>query len=149
MPGETVRRIVGLCAQDAHLFDTTVAENVRLARPGATDDDVLAALVRAGLGRWLAERPEGLATRVGEHGTAVSGGEHRRIVLARALLADFPILILDEPDAHLDEPTADALLRDVLEAADGRSILLITHRAAFPGDHPILRHVDEVITLLG
>lgn len=149
LSGDAVRRIIGLCAQDAHLFDTTVAENVRLARPGATDEEVRAALVRAGLGRWLAERPAGLATRVGEHGMAVSGGEHRRITLARALLADFPVLILDEPDAHLDEATADALLRDLLDAAGGRSVLIITHRAAFPGDHPILRHVDEVITLPG
>lgn len=143
LPGDAVRKLIGICAQDAHLFDTTVAANLRLAKPEANDREVRTALERAGLGG----RRVGPATRVGVHGTAVSGGEHRRIALARALLADFPILILDEPDAHLDEATAQALLPDLLDSAGDRSILLITHRAAFPGDHPILRHVDEVITL--
>jgi len=141
LDGDEVRRVVGVCGQDAHLFDTTVGENVRLAKPECSDAEAAAALRRAGLPGL------GLRTPVGEHGRAVSGGEHRRIALARALLADFPVLILDEPDAHLDEATADALMADVLRAAAGRSVLLITHRAAFPGDHPVLRLVDEVVVL--
>ncbi|MCW2915323.1 MAG: transporter, CydDC cysteine exporter (CydDC-E) family, permease/ATP-binding protein CydC [Actinomycetia bacterium] len=147
MAGDDVRKVIGLCAQDPYLFDTTVAENVRLARPGSTDGEVAAVLCRAGLGGWLTALPDGLNTRVGEHGAAVSGGERQRIALARALLADFPILILDEPDAHLDAATADEVLAGLLDAAGDRTVLLITHRAAFPGAHPILRHVDEVLTL--
>ncbi|MDX6738879.1 thiol reductant ABC exporter subunit CydC [Actinocorallia sp. A-T 12471] len=140
LAGDDVRRVIGLCAQDAHVFDTTVAENVRLARPGSSDAEVAAVLRRAGL-----DLP--LDRRVGEHGAAVSGGERQRIALARALLADFPVLILDEPDAHLDEDTADRVLADLLAAAGDRTVLLITHRPGVPGADPVLRHVDEVITL--
>lgn len=140
LAADQVRTVIGLCAQDAHLFDTTVAENVRLARPAATDADVADVLRRAGFDL----DPE---TRVGEHGTAVSGGERQRIALARALLADVPILVLDEPDAHLDDATADAVLTDLLTAAGDRTVLLITHRAAYPGAAPVLRDVDETQTL--
>lgn len=143
LAGDDVRKVIGLCAQDCHLFGSTIAENVRLARPDATDAEIAGVLARAG----LTGRAACLDTRVGEHGAAVSGGERRRIALARALLADVPVLILDEPDAHLDDATADAVLSDLLTAAGDRSVLLITHRAEFPGAHPILRHVDQVITL--
>ncbi|MDL4771992.1 MULTISPECIES: thiol reductant ABC exporter subunit CydC [Thermomonosporaceae] len=147
LAGGDVRRVIGLCGQDAHLFDTTVAENVRLARPAASDADVAAALRRAGLGGWLDALPDGLATRVGEHGTAVSGGERQRLALARALLAGVPILILDEPDAHLDEATAGTVLIGLLAAARDRTVVLISHRDAVPGADPVLRHVDELHTL--
>ncbi|MBO2450292.1 thiol reductant ABC exporter subunit CydC [Actinomadura barringtoniae] len=146
LAADEVRSVIALCGQDAYLFDTSVLENVRLARPGAPDGDVAAALRRAGLGRWLAELPDGLETRVGEHGARVSGGERQRIALARALLADAPILILDEPDAHLDDATATAVLTDLFAAAHGRTVVLISHRAAIPGADPVLRHVDEVVT---
>lgn len=142
LPADRVRELVGLCAQDAHVFDTTVAENIRLARPGASDEEITEVMLRAG----LSDLPP--ARRVGEHGASVSGGERQRIALARALLADFPILILDEPDAHLDPATADRVLRDLLEAAGDRTILLITHRPGIPGADPVLGLVDEVLTLV-
>ncbi|WP_157963785.1 thiol reductant ABC exporter subunit CydC [Actinocorallia populi] len=142
LPADRVRGLVGLCAQDAHVFDTTVAENVRLARPGSSDAEVAAVLRRAG----LADLP--LDRRVGEHGASVSGGERQRIALARALLADFPILILDEPDAHLDAGTADRVLADLLVAAGDRTVLLITHRPGVPGADPVLGLMDEVLTLV-
>jgi ABC-type bacteriocin/lantibiotic exporter with double-glycine peptidase domain len=85
--------------------------------------------------------PDGLDTLVGEEGTALSGGQRQRLVVARALLADAPVLLLDEPTAHLDGPTAEALVNDVLSAADGRSVLLITHRPEG------LELVDRVVTL--
>ncbi|WP_344449486.1 thiol reductant ABC exporter subunit CydC [Actinocorallia aurantiaca] len=141
LPAARVRELVGLCAQDAHVFDTTVTENIRLARPGASDDEVAEAMRRSGLTDLPPTR------RVGEHGASVSGGERQRIALARALLADFPILILDEPDAHLDPATADRVLRDLLEAAGDRTVLLITHRPGIPGADPVLGLVDEVLTL--
>lgn len=128
---------VSLCGQDAYVFDSTVGENVRLARPDATDAEIRDALTRAGLGDRFAGRG-GLDTRVGEHGDRLSGGERQRLALARALLADPAVLVLDEPVEHLDEPTADAVMRDVLDATRGRTVLLLTHRRAD------LAHVDEV-----
>jgi thiol reductant ABC exporter CydC subunit len=128
LDGDELRTVIGLCAQDAHIFDTTLRENLRIARPGATDQDLGAALRAARLGEWVAALPAGLDTPVGEHGARLSGGQRQRLALARVLLADFPVVIFDEPAEHLDEPTADALTRDLLTATEGRTILLITHR---------------------
>jgi thiol reductant ABC exporter CydC subunit len=139
--GEDVRKVVGLCAQDAHLFDTTVGENIRLARRSATDEEVRDALRRARLLEWVESLPRGLDTPVGEHGSRVSGGQRQRIALARALLADFPILLLDEPAAHLDVASADQLTADLLDATVGRTTLLVTHRLAG------LEDVDEILVL--
>lgn len=136
--GDDVRRLVGLCAQDAHVFDSSVRENLRLARPGATDDDLRDALAAARLDLDL-------DTAVGEHGARLSGGMRQRLALARALLAGFPVLILDEPAEHLDIATADALTADLLAATRGRdrTTLLITHRlAGLAGDA-----VDEIVVL--
>ncbi|TYK50446.1 thiol reductant ABC exporter subunit CydC [Actinomadura decatromicini] len=141
LSGDDVRRVIGLCAQDAHLFDSTIGENVRLARPSATDEELRDALRRARLLDWIDSLPQGLDTRVGEHGAQVSGGQRQRIALARALLADFPILLLDEPAEHLDLPTADALTADLLTATEGRTTLLVTHRLTG------LDAVDEIIVL--
>ncbi|SHL66811.1 ATP-binding cassette, subfamily C, CydCD [Actinacidiphila paucisporea] len=136
--GDDVRRLVGLCAQDAHVFDSSVRENLRLARPDAGDDDLRAALAAARLDLDL-------DLAVGEHGARLSGGMRQRLALARALLAGFPVLILDEPAEHLDIATADALTADLLAATRGRdrTTLLITHRlAGLAGDA-----VDEIVVL--
>jgi ATP-binding cassette subfamily C protein CydCD len=139
--GDDVRRLVGLCAQDAHLFDSSVRENLLLARKNATEGELRDALKRARLLEWADSLPGGLDTLVGEHGARLSGGQRQRLALARALLADFPVLVLDEPAEHLDLPTADALTADLLAATEGRTTLLITHRLAG------LETVDEVIVL--
>ncbi|MFE1024786.1 thiol reductant ABC exporter subunit CydD [Streptomyces sp. NPDC058818] len=141
LAGDDVRRLVGLCAQDAHLFDSSVRENLLLARKDATEDELRDALGRARLLEWADSLPGGLDTLVGEHGARLSGGQRQRLALARALLADFPVLVLDEPAEHLDLPTADALTGDLLAATEGRTTLLITHRLAG------LEAVDEVIVL--
>ncbi|MEV0526815.1 thiol reductant ABC exporter subunit CydD [Streptomyces sp. NPDC050439] len=141
LDGDTVREMVGLCAQDAHIFDSSVRENLLIARKGASDDELHGALARARLREWTDSLPEGLDTLVGEHGARLSGGQRQRVALARALLADFPVLVLDEPAEHLDLPTADALTDDLLAATEGRTTLLITHRLAG------LDAVDEVIVL--
>lgn len=99
------------------------------------------ALRRARLLDWAESLPDGLDTLVGEHGAWLSGGQRQRLALARALLADFPVLVLDEPAEHLDLPTADALTADLLAATEGRTTLLITHRLAG------LESVDEVVVL--
>ena len=137
------RTLFGWCDQQAHLFDSSVAENVRLAAPGSTDEQVEAALRAAGAADWLAVLPEGLSTRVGEHGQAVSGGQRQRIALARALLADRPVLLADEPAAHLDPATADAVTEVILRPEAARSVLLVTHRP----DDALLG--DEVVELSG
>jgi thiol reductant ABC exporter CydC subunit len=123
-----VRTVFALAGQDAHLFDSTIRENLRLARPEAEEPELWAALQRARLADWVASLPDGLDTHVGEEGTALSGGQRQRLVLARALLSGASILLLDEPTAHLDPPTARALVDDVLDAAGDKAVLLITHR---------------------
>lgn len=141
LDGDAVRRFVGLCAQDAHIFDSTIRENLRLARTGASDEELRGALGRARLLQWVDGLPDGLDTLVGEHGSRLSGGQRQRLALARALLADFPVLVLDEPAEHLDLATADALTDDLLRATEGRTTVLITHRL-----HG-LDAVDEVLVL--
>ncbi|MET8209983.1 thiol reductant ABC exporter subunit CydD [Streptomyces sp. NPDC005373] len=141
LEGDAVRRLVGLCAQDAHLFDSSVRENLLLAKKDATDHELREVLAAARLLEWADSLPDGLSTLVGEHGARLSGGQRQRLALARALLADFPVLVLDEPAEHLDLPTADALTADLLSATEGRTTLLITHRMVG------LDAVDEVIVL--
>ncbi|MFH9868233.1 thiol reductant ABC exporter subunit CydD [Streptomyces lydicus] len=148
LDGDAVRRQVGLCAQDAHLFDSSLRENLRLARRNRADDpadaddrDLWDALERARLADWVRGLPDGLDTMVGEHGARLSGGQRQRLALARALLADFPVLVLDEPAEHLDLATADALTADLLAATEGRTTVLITHRLTG------LEAVDEVLVL--
>ena len=138
---EDVRRTFALAGQDAHVFDSSIRENLRLARPAASDADLHDVLRRARLDDWVASLPDGLDTLVGEEGAALSGGQRQRLVLARALLSDAPVLVLDEPTAHLDGPAAGALVEDVLAAADDRSVLLITHRTEG------LDLVDSVVTV--
>ena len=125
---EDVHRTFALAGQEAHVFDSTIRENLKLARPEATEDELWDALRRARLDGWGRSLPDGLDTLVGQDGTALSGGQRQRLVIARALLSGAPVLLLDEPTAHLDGPTAEALVADVLDAADDRSVLLITHR---------------------
>jgi ATP-binding cassette subfamily C protein CydCD len=138
-----LRSVIGLCEQDAHIFDSTLRENLRLARPAATDAELREALRRARLSDWAGSLPAGLDTPVGEHGARLSGGQRQRLALARVLLADFPVVILDEPAEHLDEETADALTADLLAATADRTVLLITHRPVPPAQ------VDQVLRLAG
>ena len=112
----------------AHLFDSTLRANLLLAAPDATDDDLVAALRQAQLGAWLAGLPLGLDTPIGEHGGPVSGGERQRLGIARAVLARRPVWVLDEPTAHLDTATADALAAELMAVTAGRTALIVTYR---------------------
>lgn len=140
---DDVRRVVTLAGQQAHLFATTIGENVRLARPDAGQAEVEDALRRARALDWVASLPDGLDTDVGAHGALVSGGQRQRIALARALLAGASFLVLDEPAAHLDPDTAAELVGDLLEATTETGLLLITHTMRGLAD------VDEIVVLDG
>lgn len=132
-PVDAVRQVVGLCEQRPHLFDDDIRQNLLFARDTATDEELLAVLDRVGLGPWVQARG-GLTARVGERGALVSGGQAQRLALARALLAGFPVLVLDEPTANVDPEQADALLTDLLSAAAAasRAVLLISHTPVPP-----------------
>jgi ATP-binding cassette subfamily C protein CydC len=121
----------GFFAEDAHLFDTTLRDNLLVARGDATDGELTAALAQVGLGPWLATLPDGLATLLAGGATAVSAGQRRRLLLARALLTDFPVVLLDEPTEHLDAADTHRLLTELLTpgalfGAD-RAVVVATH----------------------
>jgi ATP-binding cassette subfamily C protein CydC len=136
-----VRRMIAVAGQESHLFSASIRDNVRLARPDADERELEQALRRARIWEWIEGLPDGLDTQVGERGRELSGGQRQRLVVARALLADAPVLILDEPTAHLDPATATELVRDVFAAVPGRTVLLITHRTEG------LDLVDRAVTL--
>jgi ATP-binding cassette subfamily C protein CydCD len=136
LPDALIRRRIGLVSDDAdHVFASTVRENLRLARPDAGDVELAHALGRVGLGDWP------LSRRLGSGGTTMSGGQRKRFATARALLADPALLILDEPTEGLDEPAAEALMADLLDASAGRTVLLLTHRTEG------LNRVDRILEI--
>ena len=136
-----IRSLIAVAGQESHLFTASIRDNLRLARPSASDSELEHALRRARIWEWIDQLPDRLETLVGQEGRELSGGQQQRIVLARALLVDAPVLVLDEPTAHLDPSTATELIRDVLSAARDRTVLLITHRSEG------LDLVDRVLTL--
>jgi ATP-binding cassette subfamily C protein/ATP-binding cassette subfamily C protein CydC len=127
--------------QDAHLFHTTIRANLLLARPAATEAELREAARVAAVLDWIEELPQAWETVVGEGGRSLSGGQRQRIMLARALLADPPVLLLDEPTEGLDRDMAEAVLGRVLEARAGRTTIVVTH------DLRCMERFDEVVVL--
>ena len=141
LDGATMRRLCAVVAQDTHLFNASVRDNLLLARPNASAGELGAALRDASLLDEIEALPHGLDTMVGEAGTRFSGGQARRIAIARALLKDAPILVLDEPTEGLDAASERAVLRALDRLMVGRTTLLVTHRPQ------ALRYVDAVVRL--
>jgi ABC-type transport system involved in cytochrome bd biosynthesis fused ATPase/permease subunit len=138
---DDVRRLFGFAGQRAHLFTGTVRDNLLVGRPGASAADLDRALGRAHLGAAIDACPDRLDTWIGERGHALSGGERQRLGLARALLAETPFLLLDEPTANVDPETEHALMGEIRACAVRRGVLLITHRLVG------LDRADEIIVL--
>lgn len=136
---DALRRQFSVMTQRTHLFNTTLRENISIARDGATEDELYRACEQAQLLPFVQQLPNGLMTDVGEGGFALSGGERQRVALARMLIKDAPIWILDEPTANLDAITEMAILETIFQARGDKSVLLITHR---------LTHLDRVDDIL-
>jgi ATP-binding cassette subfamily C protein CydC len=143
LAGDDLRRLISALPQRPHLFNATIGENIRLGNGEASAEELQRAVADAGLAAWIAGLPLGLDTPVGEGGAAVSGGEGRRIALARALLKDAPILLLDEPTEGLDARTEQELVNRLLRRIEGKTVLLITHRPA------CLALVERVVDMKG
>jgi len=138
---DSLRDTIGVVTQDAHLFHETIAENLRYARPEATDDDLWAALSGAQIAELVRVLPDGLDTVVGERGYRFSGGEKQRIAIARLLLKAPSIVILDEATAHLDSESEAAVQRALSVALEGRTALVIAHRLS------TIRDADQIIVM--
>ena len=136
---------ITMTAEDAHVFATTIYENLRVARASLTRDEASELLARAGLAQWVQSLPDGLDTVIGSGGTTVSGGERRRLLMARALAAPAPIMAVDEASEHLDAATADRLMETLLTRSPDRATLVVTHRlsALDQADHVIVLATHE------
>jgi ATP-binding cassette, subfamily B, bacterial len=139
----SLRDAIGVVSQDSHLFHETIAENLRYAKPDATDEEVWTALARAQIADLLRTLPDGLDTVVGERGYRFSGGEKQRIAIARLLLKAPSIVIMDEATAHLDSESEAAVQRALAEALTGRTALVIAHRLSTVRDADLILVLDE------
>src|SRR5262249_29162981 len=137
--GDHIPQLISVLNQSPHLFDTTVANNIRLGRPDAADEEVSRAAEAARLAPLMATLPEGLNTPMRETGQRFSGGERQRVALARVLLQNTPILILDEPTVGLDPRTERELMSTIFQTTKGKSLLWVTHHLANA------EHMDEII----
>ncbi|MFJ4099684.1 ABC transporter ATP-binding protein [Amycolatopsis japonica] len=137
----SLRETVGVVTQDGHLFHDTIRANLEYARPGVTDDEIWAALEKARLGELIRELPDGLETVVGERGYRLSGGERQRLTIARLLLAQPKVVVLDEATAHLDSQSEAAVGEALTDALDGRTALVIAHRLS------TVRAADQILVI--
>ncbi|QPK81901.1 thiol reductant ABC exporter subunit CydC [Schaalia sp. ZJ405] len=136
-----ITQFVTVTAEDAHVFATSVLENIRVARPNLDEDEATQLLERVGLGSWLTSLPQGLTTTIGSQARTVSGGERRRLLMARALAVPAPLMLVDEAGEHLDGPTADALVRTLVDVDHSRGVLVVSHRLS------ALDAADEVLLI--
>ncbi|MEV6962523.1 ATP-binding cassette domain-containing protein [Streptomyces sp. NPDC051207] len=140
---DSLRRGIAVVSQETYLFHASISDNLRLARPDATDDELVRAARTAGIHDEIDALPDGYATVLGERGATLSGGQRQRLALARALLADAPVLVLDEATSAVDERREADIVRELLNAAGGRTVLVVAHRLA------AVRHADRIVVLDG
>lgn len=140
-PLDDVRALMAIVDDEPHVFAGSLRANLALAAPEADDEALVDSLRRAGLGEWLDGLADGLDTRLGAGGRGISGGERARLSIARAIASGRPVILLDEPVAHLDHPTADAVIADLLQHAGGRSVIMVTHHGVG------LDRMDRTITI--
>ncbi len=140
---QSLEDAVGYVTQDAHMFHDTIRENLRYARPGATDEQIWAALEAAQIRRLVESLPDGLDTVVGDRGYRLSGGERQRLAIARLLLKAPSIVVLDEATAHLDSESEYAVQRALDEALQGRTSLVIAHRLSTIRNADLILVVDD------
>lgn len=143
---DDLRRQIGFFAEDAHIFDTSVLENLRVARGDLTEDAALDVLRTVGLGEWISHLPRGVHTPLGGGARAISGGQRRRLLLARALVSPARVLLLDEPTEHLDAADSAAILRALLDRSgplvdSARTVVVVTHQ--LPAD----TRADRIVTV--
>jgi ABC-type multidrug transport system fused ATPase/permease subunit len=155
---DDLRSLFGVMPQDIHLFNGTLRDNLLLADAGASDEHILAACRLAQLEGFIQHLPHGLDTLIGENGLLLSGGERQRLAIARVILKDAPIVILDEPTANLDPVTAQALIDALAPYLAGRTTLIISHQhVAFEGADQVIeveggraampRHVEDTVSV--
>ncbi len=140
---DSLRQGIAVVSQETYLFHASIADNLRLARPAATDDDLTRAARTAGIHDEITALPDGYATVLGERGATLSGGQRQRLALARALLADAPVLVLDEATSAVDERREADIVRELPAAVNGRTVLVVAHRLA------AVRHADRIVVLDG
>jgi ABC-type multidrug transport system fused ATPase/permease subunit len=138
---DDVRRLIAVVSQQTHLFNSTIRDNLRLAKADASEAELIAACRQAQIHDFIVQLPLGYGTAIGENGLLLSGGERQRLSLARAILKDAPVLVLDEATAHLDPLTEVKLMRALDAFMAGRTTLIIAHH------QPLLAHCDRVLTL--
>jgi ABC-type multidrug transport system fused ATPase/permease subunit len=143
LPLDQVRSLISVVSQDTYLFCGSARDNIAMAKPDATDDEIIRAAKSAGIHDYLIAQPDGYDTIVGERGTRLSGGQRQRIAIARALLADRPILVLDEATASIDAETEAAVQRELDTLREGRTTLVIAHRLS------TVRDADRIAVLDG